>query len=68
VHIHGTKDKVVPLSGRQIRQARQGDVPTVVDMYRQFGDFGAATALKDNDLSCQMRTNLAGKILNVCLF
>jgi len=54
VHIHGTSDRIVPLAGRPIGDTHQGDVDTVLAMYRKAGGHTAtgAPALHD-DLACQ---------------
>jgi polyhydroxybutyrate depolymerase len=68
IHIHGTSDRTVPLTGRAIGNTRQGNVFDTLDMYRKFGRFGDATETKSGNLTCQNRTNARGKILNFCLF
>ncbi|MEP5732135.1 MAG: prolyl oligopeptidase family serine peptidase [Sulfitobacter sp.] len=68
VHIHGTKDKTVPLTGRAIRETKQGDVQEALDMYQKFGKFGASKDVQIDTLSCRNRTNPTGEILQYCLF
>ncbi|MBU2533820.1 MAG: prolyl oligopeptidase family serine peptidase [Alphaproteobacteria bacterium] len=68
VHIHGSVDRTVPLNGRVIREAKQGEVPRVIDMYAGYGGFGPAIELGAENLACKLRTNAAGRILNFCLF
>ncbi|MDJ0895227.1 MAG: dienelactone hydrolase family protein [Alphaproteobacteria bacterium] len=68
VHIHGDADRIVPLDGRKIEEAHQGDVASVIDMYARYGGFGAPAAREMEGLSCQNRRNAVGHILNFCLF
>lgn len=68
VHIHGDADTTVPLEGRPIGPAHQGSVPEALAMYRAHGDFGDATRAEIGDLSCDMRTNPDGAVLDFCLF
>lgn len=57
IHIHGTSDRIVPLAGRSIGEARQGDVETVLAMYRKVGGHepSKASALHDG-LTCEAWT------------
>ncbi len=68
MHLHGDSDPTVPLQGRPIGRAHQGEVMQVIDMYARYGGFGAANALRRGDLRCQQRRNPAGHILELCLF
>jgi polyhydroxybutyrate depolymerase len=68
VHIHGDKDKTVPLGGRAIGAAHQGDVPTVIKMYANYGDFGPAEKRKEGKMTCEVRVNANDKLFKYCLF
>ncbi|NNK15779.1 MAG: prolyl oligopeptidase family serine peptidase [Sulfitobacter sp.] len=68
VHIHGTKDKTVPLKGRAIGDTKQGEVEEALAMYQKFGDFGASNYYKTGPLTCRNRNNPQGEILQYCLF
>ena len=68
VHIHGDDDKIVPLEGRAINEAHQGNILTVLDMYRNYGGYGEPVEAEFGPLRCQQRTNGAGDILEFCLF
>ncbi|MEM6940157.1 MAG: polyhydroxybutyrate depolymerase [Pseudomonadota bacterium] len=68
VHIHGTQDKTVPLIGRRIRETKQGEVAAALITYERFGAFGAAEKYKAGTLSCEVRRNGAGDVLDFCLF
>lgn len=68
VHIHGDADRTVPLTGRAIRETKQGDVAEVLAFYGAFGGFGATTHSTPGALRCDTRQNADGKILAFCLF
>ncbi|MFN3207859.1 MAG: alpha/beta hydrolase family esterase [Roseovarius sp.] len=68
VHIHGTSDRIVPLAGRPIGPAHQGDVDTVLAMYRRTGGHEPAPAPSLGDgLDCQAWTAATGARLVECL-
>jgi polyhydroxybutyrate depolymerase len=68
VHMHGDADKTVPLTGRPIRETKQGEVSEALAMYGDFGAFGDVSITNSGTLSCQNRTNAQGNILEFCLF
>lgn len=68
IHIHGDDDSTVPLGGRRIQATRQGDVKKTVEMYADYGAFGPPVAGTAMDMTCENRSNDAGKVLNFCLF
>ncbi|WP_299601952.1 prolyl oligopeptidase family serine peptidase [uncultured Tateyamaria sp.] len=69
IHIHGTEDRTVPLSGREIAETKQGDVAEVLGMYRADGDFGVIeTGDALNDLTCERQSNVDGNVLEFCTF
>lgn len=68
VHIHGDKDRTVPLLGRAIGETKQGEVQMSLDHYAAHGGFGAARDFTDGTLSCSEQTNAGGNILTFCLF
>ncbi len=68
VHFHGDKDRTVPLTGREVAGAKQGDVGEALAMYRRFGGFGEMRATNRSDLNCRESRNRQGKILNFCLY
>ncbi len=68
IHLHGDRDPTVPLRGRAIGRARQGDVAKALDMYARYGRFGAPADRRRGDLRCRARTNDTGEILEFCLF
>lgn len=68
VHIHGDSDRTVPLTGRKIRDTKQGEVAEALAMYQKIGGFGAAKSSSSGDLTCENRVNSSGDILEFCLF
>lgn len=69
VHIHGTKDDIVPLAGRAIGPTRQGDVSKVLAMYAGYGGYLATeTVAAPEGMTCARSANAAGKILEFCTF
>ncbi|MGK7753599.1 MULTISPECIES: alpha/beta hydrolase family esterase [unclassified Roseovarius] len=68
VHIHGTSDRIVPLAGRPIGDTRQGDVDTILAMYRKTGGHAASQApALDDGLICQAWTAPNDTSLLKCL-
>lgn len=68
VHVHGDRDRIVPLMGRPIADTHQGEVPTVLAMYAKHGGFGDPQKVERDALSCEDRRNSNGEILNFCMF
>ena len=69
IHIHGDADRTVPLDGRRIGSTRQGNVFDALAMYADHGAFGPATQQSaPNGMTCEMRENADGLILDFCLF
>ncbi|MEQ8255720.1 MULTISPECIES: alpha/beta hydrolase family esterase [Roseovarius] len=68
IHVHGTSDRIVPLAGRAIGEARQGDVETVLAMYRRVGghETSKTPALHDG-LTCDAWTAPNDTRLTKCL-
>lgn len=68
VHIHGDEDPMVPLAGRQVYGAHQGDMLEVLDMYAAHAGFGPPVRYEDSDLRCERRASDSGEFLDFCLF
>ena len=68
VHVHGTADTTVPMTGRAIGTTKQGDLSEVLDMYSKDKVFSAGTGYSMADLTCSHMSNAAGKRLDLCLF
>ena len=67
VHIHGTKDRTVPLAGRAIGPTRQGRVDEAFAHMRQHGGFRPTGEHQAGRLGCQLERNERGRVLALCL-
>jgi len=68
IHYHGAQDPVVPLAGRQIKDAHQGDVNAAVEMMARVGGFQPVAVAPEEGLDCTRREDAAGHLLELCLF
>lgn len=68
VHIHGDRDRTVPLKGRPIGETKQGEVHDALALYKTFGGFGPAQDAQTDTLACENRSNADGEVLDFCLF
>ncbi len=68
IHYHGTEDPTVPLAGRQIKDAHQGDVYKAIAMMARVGDYHPVTGETIGDMTCERQENAEGKRLELCLF
>jgi len=68
VHVHGTQDNTVPLTGRVIAETRQGKVRDALALYAAHGSFGEKYSTEMGALSCKTQKDDAGHILSLCLF
>jgi polyhydroxybutyrate depolymerase len=68
IHIHGDNDGTVPLSGRVIRDSKQGDVPTALGMYAGFGGFTDEVTVGNAGMNCAVRENTQEQTLGFCTF
>ncbi|NRG18928.1 polyhydroxybutyrate depolymerase [Rhizobiales bacterium] len=68
IHYHGTNDKVVPLDGRRIREAKQGNVFEALKLMTRIGGYKPAGHEELSDMECARKENNAGKRLEVCLY
>lgn len=69
IHIHGDGDTTVPLEGRAIGPTRQGNVYEALSMYADHGAQPDATlAEMPEDMTCFMRENADGTLLDFCMF
>ncbi|MEP6356674.1 MAG: prolyl oligopeptidase family serine peptidase [Hyphomicrobiales bacterium] len=66
MHVHGTTDTVVPITGRNARGSKQGNVYDVMNMYAKFGRFKGNKRPKPLDMNCKSTKNASGKILALC--
>ena len=58
----------MPLNGRPIRETHQGKVSEALALYRSYGGFGPAKTAVAQNLTCEMRKNGDGEVLDFCLF
>ena len=68
VHIHGSEDRTVPLSGRVIGPTKQGDVGEALAMYQEYGRFGSAEMARVGDMDCARHSNVTEDVLEFCTF
>ncbi len=66
IHFHGASDMVVPLGGRVIADSKQGEVQKAIELFAESGGFGPASMEVAEGLSCEMRRNPEGKVLEFC--
>lgn len=67
LHTHGRADETVPLTGRRIGFARQGNVLVAIGRYAALGHFGPASAFQTGDVACERQRNQDGQVLELCL-
>lgn len=68
VHYHGLQDGIVPLAGRAIKDARQGDVLTAIELFSPEPEFSKNAAVTEGSLECVRRTGNRGQMVELCLF
>lgn len=68
IHYHGDADPVVPLGGRPIGDARQGDVSKAIELITGLGDYQPVESSQTPGLDCTRQVNSGGKLLELCLF
>lgn len=67
-HVHGLADRTVPLAGREIGTARQGNVHSALDLYRRESGAGAdSERFETLDLACERWRAGSGKVLEFCV-
>ena len=67
LHYHGTADKIVPATGRPIRNTKQGNLFHVLSMYIKQGGYEGEVLTHPSDLLCRRTENKEGKVLELCL-
>jgi len=68
VHYHGGSDRVVPLEGRKIKDAHQGDVTKALALLVEGGGYQPAPTAETAGLRCSSYRNSDGKRLELCRF
>lgn len=67
VHVHGTSDKIVPLTGRKIAQTKQGSIFDALQMISTVGAYGDRVPVPpQGDLTCAARFADGGELLGFC--
>jgi polyhydroxybutyrate depolymerase len=68
IHYHGSEDPVVPLKGRPIKDAHQGNVFKAIELIARHGDYRPVETEQTPELQCTRRVNDDAKLLELCLF
>ena len=68
IHYHGTRDTVVPLQGRKIKDSHQGDVYEAFELMRSIGEYGPVETVQSADLQCSTQMSAGRTLLELCLF
>lgn len=68
VHYHGKDDPVVPLHGRPIKDAHQGDVYDAMAMFVREGDYRPLEESQPSGLDCSRWADDRQHVLELCLF
>ena len=68
IHYHGSEDPVVPLKGRPIKDAHQGDIFKAIELIARHGDYRPVETEQTPELQCSRRVNDDAKLLELCLF
>ena len=67
-HYHGDADTIVPLAGRPIKDAQQGDVEEAIALIVEAGGFRHDADDNTPTLRCSAYRNDVGKQVELCLF
>ncbi|WP_343036081.1 polyhydroxybutyrate depolymerase [Hongsoonwoonella zoysiae] len=68
IHYHGLNDRIVPLHGQAIKDARQGDVLTAIELFSPKPEFSEEGTAAQGSLECARRTGDQGHLVELCLF
>ena len=68
IHYHGTEDPMVPLTGRPIENARQGNVFEAIELIARSGSYRPVETGQTPELQCARQVADDGKLLELCLF
>jgi polyhydroxybutyrate depolymerase len=68
IHYHGREDPVVPLTGRQVKDAHQGSVSEAIAVIAQTGGYRPVETGETEGLACSRQVADGGKLLELCLF
>ena len=68
IHYHGDADPMVPLTGRPIENARQGNVFEAIELIARSGSYRPVETGDIPGLQCSRQVADDGKLLELCLF
>ena len=68
IHYHGDEDAMVPLHGRRIENAHQGNVSEAIELISRVGDYRPVETGRTPELQCSRQVDSNGKLLELCLF
>ena len=68
IHYHGRNDPIVPLDGRQIKDAHQGKVREAIALIAGLSDYRPETTETTDDLECSRQVDGSHRLLELCLF
>lgn len=68
IHYHGREDPVVPLGGRQIKDAHQGDVTQAIALVAGLSDYARASSEQAGGMECSRLVDDKHRLLELCLF
>lgn len=68
IHYHGREDPVVPMQGRPIQDAHQGDIFEAMALAERTGSFSPVASEPVPGLDCTRQVNGRGNLLELCLF
>jgi polyhydroxybutyrate depolymerase len=68
IHYHGDADPMVPLTGRPIENARQGNVFEAIELIARSGSYRPVETGQTPELQCARQVADGGKLLELCLF
>lgn len=68
IHYHGREDPVVPLHGRPIKDAQQGDIFDAVALIVRTGEYRPLADAQPPGIDCSRWADPSGHLLELCLF
>lgn len=68
IHYHGREDPIVPLGGRQIKDAHQGDVMQAIALIARLSDYVAVPPENSVGAECARQIDGKHRLLELCLF
>lgn len=67
IHVHGTADRTVPITGRRVGSSAHSNVLQLINAYSRIGDYSTVNKVNTGGLRCSNQKNLNGNILEFCL-